>query len=93
MSEQKQFEAIVHGDVQGVGFRYWVRQQARRLNLKGYVRNRPDRTVEVVAQGPEPALDALLSMLHQGPSMASVRAVDVQRHSGSGTFRGFQIRF
>jgi acylphosphatase len=93
MSEQKRLKAIVHGFVQGVGFRFWVREQARWLNLKGYVRNRPDRTVEVVVEGPEQDVTSLLALLHQGPPTALVRKVDAQWQASSGMFRGFEVRF
>ena len=93
MPEQKRMEAIVRGYVQGVGFRYWVREQARWLNLKGYVRNLPDRTVEIVVEGPKNDLLSLLSLLHEGPLTASVKKVDVKWSSSSGTFRGFEVRF
>jgi acylphosphatase len=93
MSVQKRLEATVHGYVQGVGFRYWVREQARWLNLRGYVRNLPDRTVEVVAEGSEQDLASLLALLHNGPPSASVRQVDSGWHSVSGRFRGFEVRF
>ena len=61
--EHRRLEAAVHGWVQGVGFRWHTRDLARRLGLQGYVRNRPDRTVEVVAEGPEPALRELSGAL------------------------------
>jgi acylphosphatase len=93
MSEQKRLEAIVHGYVQGVGFRWWTRQVARQLGLSGYVRNRYDRTVEVVAEGPERKLHKLLSLLEAGPSAAAVERVDARWAPASGQFPGFEVRF
>lgn len=93
MSEQKRLEAIVHGYVQGVGFRYWVREQARRLNLRGYVRNLADRTVEVVAEGKEQDVASLLSLLQEGPPSAAVKTVDTSWRPSSGILRGFEVRF
>jgi acylphosphatase len=92
-TEQKQLEAIVHGYVQGVGFRWRTREVARRLNLRGYVRNRRDRTVEVVAEGPERTLRELLAFLRNGPSAASVDRVDVKWLPCSGRYQGFEVRF
>jgi acylphosphatase len=92
-SEQKQLEATVHGLVQGVGFRWHTRQAARRLNLRGYVRNRYDGTVTVVAEGPEPALRQFLSYVQAGPSSAVVQSVDVKWRPTSGAFNGFEVRF
>ena len=76
-----------------VNFERWVRQQARWLNVTGYVRNLPDRTVEVVAEGNKKALTTLLALLNQGPPTASVKTVDSEWRSGSGMFRGFEVRF
>jgi acylphosphatase len=67
---------IVRGRVQGVGFRWFVGQEAERLGLGGFVRNLPDGTVEVVSQGPDSALDALEEHLSRGPSHARVEAVE-----------------
>jgi acylphosphatase len=67
--------ATVHGRVQGVGFRIYVLIEARRLGLRGSVQNRPDGSVYVVAQGPRPALERLLSALRSGPPGARVERV------------------
>ena len=91
--KQKRLEAIVYGQVQGVGFRFYARQIARRLNLQGYVRNRQDRSVEVVAEGEKHALDQLLVSLKQGPSAATVERVDAKWRPCRHTFLGFEVRF
>ena len=93
MSEEAQLRAIVHGLVQGVGFRWSVRQVARRLNLRGYVRNRRDRTVEVVAEGSKSTLRELFSYLQSGPSGAVVERVDSEWLPSSGRYYGFEVRF
>jgi len=98
VSELKRLEAIVHGLVQGVGYRWYVRQMARRLNLSGYVRNRSDRTVEVVAEGQENALRQFLAYLETGPSAAVVERVDARWSSANNTSGGagaasFEVRF
>ena len=67
---------IVSGQVQGVGFRWFVLREAARLDLAGTVRNLPDGTVEVVAQGPAPGLAQLESALRHGPPTARVQSVD-----------------
>lgn len=66
----------VRGVVQGVGFRWWTRSVARRLNLTGDVRNLPDGSVEVRARGADADLDLLRSELHRGPPGASVDSVE-----------------
>ena len=71
------FSARVIGSVQGVGFRAWAQLRASRLGVKGYVRNLPDGSVEVVASGDTAALDALLDLLKTGPPGVTVRSLDV----------------
>lgn len=66
---------VVTGRVQGVGFRWFVRSAASRLGLRGYVRNLPDGSVEVVAAGAATVLAQLEERLRQGPSGARVAAV------------------
>ena len=60
----------VRGDVQGVGFRFWARAQARGLGLVGHAKNLPDGRVEVVAQGDGGAVDRLIALLQEDPSTA-----------------------
>jgi acylphosphatase len=62
----------VVGRVQGVGFRWYTRVVARRLQLAGWVRNLPDGTVEVAASGREDKLEELRGLLRRGPDGASV---------------------
>lgn len=65
----------VSGRVQGVGFRYATVEQALRLGVTGYVRNLPDRRVEVLVCGEERAVNALRNWLWQGPQLARVSEV------------------
>ncbi|TAN23499.1 MAG: acylphosphatase [Acidobacteria bacterium] len=65
----------VYGRVQGVGFRYFAQRQALALEVRGWVRNRDDRTVEVHAAGSAKALQALEDYLRQGPPAAYVTGV------------------
>lgn len=67
---------VVRGRVQGVGFRWFVREAAREAKLSGWVRNRQDGTVEVEAEGPAAALDSFRAMLRRGPDGAVVASVD-----------------
>lgn len=66
---------FVTGQVQGVGFRYWTSGRAKSLNLVGWVRNRRDGSVEVLAYGEKTDLDSLERDLHQGPDAARVDGV------------------
>lgn len=67
---------VVHGRVQGVGFRWFVWREAERLTLRGVVRNLRDGSVEVIAAGSEEGLEALERALAQGPAMAEVERVE-----------------
>ncbi len=67
---------LVHGHVQGVGFRWWVWRQATRLGLHGLARNLRDGSVEVIAEGSESALADLERVLAQGPRAARVERVE-----------------
>lgn len=70
----------ITGRVQGVGFRSWVQRTARALGLVGWVRNLPDGSVELLAQGTDNGMDALREALWQGPMFASVRNVEELAH-------------
>jgi acylphosphatase len=84
--------ALVRGDVQGVGFRFFVQRRARESRLAGWVRNRSDGTVECLAQGPRPALERLLEDLRRGPGMAEVESVDVEWRQPAGGLDSFTVR-
>lgn len=75
---------LVRGRVQGVGFRWYVREVARDLGLAGWVRNQPDGTVEVAADGETRMIERLRDMLREGPNGATVTAVDDVRESEHG---------
>lgn len=66
----------VRGRVQGVGFRSWTRRTARALGLAGWVRNLPDGSVEVCAEGEGETLAVFRAALHQGPPFSRVDGVD-----------------
>jgi acylphosphatase len=84
--------AMVTGRVQGVSFRYFVIDQAADLDLKGWVRNRWDGSVEVTAEGSRQKLDQLLQALRQGPPLARVEDVDFAWLEFTGEFIGFSVR-
>jgi acylphosphatase len=66
---------VVRGRVQGVGFRWFVREVARGLELAGWVKNRADGGVEVVAEGSEASVQSLVQRLREGPPGADVSGV------------------
>jgi acylphosphatase len=67
---------LVRGVVQGVGFRWFVLREAHRLDVRGWVSNMPDGSVEVVAEGPSGSLAQLLQALARGPGAAEVSGVE-----------------
>ena len=83
----------VEGRVQGVGFRAFVVREARRLGLAGWVRNEPDGTVALEAEGEAAGLEALEALLGEGPPAARVTRLDSQRLAAGIQAQGFQIRF
>ena len=82
---------VVHGRVQGVGFRYFVERAARELACRGYVRNRADGTVEVFAAGSLSKLNQLGGKLRQGPPLARVDHVE-EMEADPEPVAGFQVR-
>ncbi len=90
---EERLVAEVHGHVQGVGFRYFVRGIARKLGLRGIVRNDPDGVVTVVAEGGREALGEMLDALHEGPELAEVDGVDETWEAPRGRFDGFSIEY
>ena len=88
-------KASVRGEVQGVGFRYFVVRKAGGLNVRGYVQNKADGSVYVVAAGGRRALEELLAALEKGPSQARVTTVDAQwSEEGEHVFpSGFEVRY
>ncbi len=91
-AELARLHARVEGIVQGVGFRAYTLRQARQLGLTGWVRNRWDGSVEVVAEGPRGALEDLVRRLHIGPVSAQVTRVEVQWEPYQGAFTSFSVR-
>jgi len=83
--------ALVHGRVQGVGFRAFVRRQALDLDLDGYAENLPDGRVEVVAEGERRELEHFLVKLREGPPHAEVMDIQVNWGEGGATRRGFFV--
>lgn len=84
--------ARVAGRVQGVGFRYFVIREASARGVTGWVRNRADGSVELLAEGPRAALDELIEALRRGPPAARVTSVETNWLEGGPEHRGFQMR-
>lgn len=85
--------AIIAGRVQGVSFRYYTTRKAQELGICGWVRNLPNQTVEVCAEGTQVQLDAFLRFLHTGSPAAHVTQVDTQWRVATGEFNEFKTRY
>ena len=84
---------IIEGRVQGVWFRDSTRQEAVRLGLSGWVKNRFDGAVEVVAEGPRERIEILVTWCHHGPPAAKVTGVRAFAEDFTGEFDSFRIVF
>lgn len=92
MDDLVRLEAVVRGRVQGVGFRYHVVREARRLGLAGWVANEHDGSVRAVAEGPTDAVDRMEHLLRNGPPGSTVENVSLVRMPATGRFEGFVVR-
>ena len=93
--EKQRLHAYVSGRVQGIGFRWHV-IQAVRLHMPGivgWVRNRMDGRVEVLAEGTHDELDRLLDVLNTGPSSARVTLVETEWAGAKGDLKGFDVNY
>ena len=93
VSEKASLTAWVIGTVQGVGFRYFTERVAEEIGVAGYVMNRSDGSVEVMAEGERGILEQLLEHLKQGPSGARVERVEESWGPYTGRFVSFSVRF
>jgi acylphosphatase len=84
-------QIIVHGRVQGVGFRYFVQHAGTCLGLTGNVRNCPDSTVEIVVEGDAGKIADFIKQVGKGPSLARVQSVDVIDIPMQGSYSSFSI--
>lgn len=84
---------LIQGRVQGVWFRDSTRSQAIALGVCGWVRNRRDGSVEVLAEGPEDAVRRLVAWCHRGPSSARVDRASETEEAWQGEFDSFEIVF
>lgn len=88
-TDARRVRAVVHGMVQGVGFRWSMQHEAQRLGIGGTVRNRFDGAVEAEIEGPSEAVAAMLRWLEHGPPSAAVSRIDRAERDprGESTFR------
>lgn len=89
----KRVRIEVEGIVQGVAFRAYTRMEARRLGLHGFVRNLPDGSVEIEAEGESENLKALVQWAWNGSPAAVVNDITVNWSEPSGVLNGFEVHF
>jgi acylphosphatase len=87
----KRVQLFVRGRVQGVFFRAAAQREARRLGVSGWVKNRNDGSIEMVAEGEDDAIKEIISWAQHGPSAARVEQVDVRWKAYTGEFYEFSI--
>ncbi len=92
MAERARVHLVVSGVVQGVSFRYYTVEEARRLGLAGWVRNLADGRVEALAEGERRALEGLVAFCRRGPPAAQVDDVEVTWSAFAGELGPFAIR-
>ena len=88
----RQLHCIVKGFVQGVFFRSSTQREAKRMGVTGWVRNLPNGTVEIVAEGDDETLKDFLLWVQKGPGSARVDRVDTRWRSFTGEFSDFRIQ-
>lgn len=89
----KQLHLIVSGRVQGVGFRYFAQRNALAQQITGWVRNRTDGTVEIVAEGDDKQIDSYLSSIKLGCPFSSVDSVIVKEEKATNNYHSFSIKY
>lgn len=90
---KRHVRVTVYGRVQGVGFRHVAIREAQRLDISGWVANRPDGTVELDLQGSPEAVEKMLDWCGRGPATAFVREVRVVEKTPRGDMEGFTVLF
>jgi acylphosphatase len=93
MEQNRTVHVLVHGRVQGVGFRAWVQHHAELRRLEGWVRNRRDGAVEAVLSGPTEEVEAVLAACRRGPAGARVDRVETMEGEASTIERPGSGRF
>ena len=86
------FHLFISGRVQGVFYRRDARREAMRLGLTGWVRNLPDRRVEVMVEGEDVRVEEFIRWCWEGPAMAIVRGIEKIEESPTGEFEAFTVK-
>lgn len=87
----KRIHVVISGRVQGIFFRHNTKKIADKLNIKGWVKNNWDGTVEAVFEGENDSVDKIVNWCHKGPIGAKVEKVDIKEEKYKGEFKEFSI--
>jgi acylphosphatase len=87
-----QAQIFILGFVQNVGFRQFVKKNAGKLNLKGYVQNLPDGRLEIVVGGQKENIERLIKVCEKGPFLSEVKSVVIEWDKKEEEFQNFEIR-
>jgi len=93
MTDNNRVHVIVTGKVQGVFFRAFTRDEAVRLGLSGWVRNRPNGSVEAIVEGENTAVQKMLLWFHQGSPNSIVEKIETNEEPPVGSASTFEIRY
>jgi len=93
MGSLQRIHVFFSGHVQGVGYRRFVKRQATRLGLTGWVKNLPDGRVESIIEGYTKDIDIFIQKCNRGPSLSKVKNIMVTAEPFTGEFSGFKIRY
>lgn len=87
------YHIFVYGRVQGIGFRFFVLKEAIKSEVKGWVRNNYDGSVEIVVQGEEETLETYVSHIERGNELSIIECLDIREYDGTQQFDSFEIRY
>lgn len=82
---------IISGSVQGIGYRQWMKHEAQKVHITGWVKNRTDGSVEAVVSGDDQNIDTLITVSRQGPLLSHVIDVTVVPYTKKETFSSFSV--
>jgi len=92
MENKKRAHLIVSGDVQGVNYRYFAKDIAKKMNLTGWTENNPNGSLEIVVEGDEELVNEFVRWCHQGSPMSTIEKVEEKKDKYTGEFREFEVR-
>lgn len=90
--KNKRVELVIRGDVQGVSYRYFARDIAKKMGVKGWIRNESEGSITAVIEGDDERVDNFVNWCRQGSPMSTVEGVDLTDSKYSGLFKDFEIK-